>query len=166
MLVVLDIDGTLADSSHRAHFLEQSPRDWVSFASPDLVIKDTPIPGSQRVVAKMQELRYHIVCLTARDESTRDVTMRWLFEKYNLDTDDTTLLMRPMGNMLNLVEYKAQAMQTLLSEYKTRGENSFIFVEDDSTVFETYAAEGLVLHAPGCWPLMFPTHVEPGDANV
>lgn len=163
MLVVLDIDQTIADNEHRAHHLKKVPQDWDAFAAPDLVLKDTPIAGAQRVVAKMQELRYHIVCLTARDENLRDATMRWLLQHYNLDTDDTTLLMRPLGNMLRAHEYKGQAMQVLLAEYKARGENSFIFIEDNSSVFETFAAEGLVLHAPDCWKVMFPVHVEPQE---
>lgn len=161
MLVVLDIDGTLSNNEHREHHRKKSPPDFETYFRPDLVFKDSPIPEAQRVVAKMQDLRFELVCLTGRNETLRDVTGRWLLEHFNIDAGDNNLIMRPLGNMRPHQEYKAEAMQNLLAEYKSRGERSFIFVDNDSRVFDIYGAEGLVLHAPHCWATMFRVFAEP-----
>lgn len=160
MHVILDIDGTVADAAHRIHFVKQQPKDWDSFLAPDRVLKDTPIAEAQRVVKRMVELRYHIVFLTGRNESLRDVTSRWLLEHFEFDSNDFNLLMRPVSNMLSASEYKAQAMQQLLAEYKATGANDFIFIEDTESIFEVFGAEGLVLKAPACWSLMFPAETK------
>ena len=39
---VIDIDGTVADISHRQSLIEQDPPDWDTFFDPDLVMKDKP----------------------------------------------------------------------------------------------------------------------------
>jgi FMN phosphatase YigB (HAD superfamily) len=33
MIYIFDIDGTLADISHRLHFIQQEPKDWRGFYS-------------------------------------------------------------------------------------------------------------------------------------
>jgi len=157
MHVILDIDGTLGTADHRIHHLNKpGGADWENFLAPELVKLDLPIPAAQRVVRKMQELRYNLVFITGRNEALREVTSTWLFQHFNVVTDDYNLLMRPLSNMLRASEYKAQQMQNVLADYKSRGDASFLFIDDDPFVFPVYGAEGIVLKAPGCWEHMFP----------
>ncbi len=39
-IVIFDIDGTLADNSHRQHFLEGGKKDWKGFF--DAMVDDQP----------------------------------------------------------------------------------------------------------------------------
>ncbi|MDQ0988412.1 hypothetical protein [Streptomyces sp. V2I9] len=74
-LAVFDLDGTLADTAHRQHFLEGPRRDWAGFfaAAPD----DPPLPeGVRMVLASAEECA--IVYLTGRPERCRRDTVRWL----------------------------------------------------------------------------------------
>ncbi|MFF3457103.1 hypothetical protein ACFYXH_22850 [Streptomyces sp. NPDC002730] len=74
-LAVFDLDGTLADSGHRQHFLERKPRDWGAFftAAPD----DPPLAKGIELclqAAEECEVRY----LTGRPERCRRDTLDWL----------------------------------------------------------------------------------------
>ena len=74
-LAVFDIDGVLADVTHRLHFLEHRPKDWDGFfaAAPD----DPPLPQG---VALAQEAAAdcEVVYVTGRPEQCRRDTVAWL----------------------------------------------------------------------------------------
>ena len=157
MLVILDVDGTLADAAHR-----ESLRDDVNggYFKPETVYKDEPVKAAQRVVSRLQELKYDIVVITERDESLRDATSRWLLENFNFAASDESLLMLPQGGFLPVAERKRQLMQQVLAEYRARGLTSFMFIDDDVKTCEMYGAEGLALKAPECWSVVFPENKE------
>ncbi|MFI6647936.1 hypothetical protein ACIBI8_09900 [Streptomyces sp. NPDC050529] len=74
-LAVFDLDGTLADTAHRQHFLEGSRRDWAGFfaAAPD----DLPLPEGVRLAVRSAE-DCEVVYLTGRPERCRKDTVAWL----------------------------------------------------------------------------------------
>lgn len=77
-LAVFDIDGVLADVSHRLHHVEAKPRDWQAFFAGAAL--DAPLrPGIELLLelASSHELRY----LTGRPERLRTVTRSWLAEQ-------------------------------------------------------------------------------------
>ncbi|MEU5654952.1 hypothetical protein ABZ802_04935 [Streptomyces sp. NPDC047737] len=77
-LAVFDLDGTLADSGHRQHFLEGRRRDWAGFfaAAPD----DPPLEeGVGLALASAEECE--VVYLTGRPERCRRDTVAWLEEQ-------------------------------------------------------------------------------------
>ncbi|WP_327371644.1 phosphatase domain-containing protein [Streptomyces sp. NBC_01217] len=77
-LAVFDLDGTLADSGHRQHYLEGRRRDWDSFFS--AAVDDPPLPEGVRLAlssAEECEVRY----LTGRPERCRSDTVAWLAEQ-------------------------------------------------------------------------------------
>ncbi|POG47617.1 hypothetical protein BV881_09525 [Streptomyces sp. ZL-24] len=74
-LAVFDLDGTLADTAHRQHFLEGPKRDWAAFfaAAP----ADPPLAeGVALVLASAEECE--TVYLTGRPERCRRDTVEWL----------------------------------------------------------------------------------------
>ncbi|MFI6469778.1 hypothetical protein ACIBL5_05865 [Streptomyces sp. NPDC050516] len=77
-LAVFDLDGTLADSSHRQRFLDRGPRDWDAFfaAAP----ADPPLAEG---VALCREAAgdCEVVYLTGRPERCREDTLAWLAEQ-------------------------------------------------------------------------------------
>jgi hypothetical protein len=71
------LDGTLADSGHRQHYLEGRRRDWNGFFS--AAVDDPPLPEGVRLAldsAESCEVRY----LTGRPERCRRDTVAWLAE--------------------------------------------------------------------------------------
>ncbi|MFB7645878.1 hypothetical protein ACFC0S_01375 [Streptomyces sp. NPDC056084] len=75
---VFDLDGTLADSSHRQRFLDRKPRDWDAFfaAAP----ADPPLAEGVALCAAAAE-ECEVVYLTGRPERCRRDTVAWLAEQ-------------------------------------------------------------------------------------
>ena len=156
MFIVLDVDGTLADNTHRRHLLlGKQAIDWERFFAPDLVMKDTAVPGAVSGVARLQELKHDILIITARHEALRDTTMRWLLENFELDLPDSHLLMRPQGNMLKAAEYKREQLINFKQGLENR-DTGFIVIDDDKEVSATMRTLAIVLKAPECWDILFP----------
>jgi FMN phosphatase YigB (HAD superfamily) len=75
MIAVFDIDGVLADASHRQHHVQTRPKDWDAFfagVGEDPVIE----PGRQRLLAAAVD--HEIVLVSGRPERTRAATEAWL----------------------------------------------------------------------------------------
>lgn len=162
MYIILDIDQTVADNSHREHFLKEKPKDWDSFFAPERVIKDKVVPGVARVLQKLVDLKHTLVFLTGRNENLRDVTSRWLLEQLAIAIPDEHLIMRPNGNMLSAGEYKREHLQVFRQTLERR-EESFLIIEDDPKAAAALNDIGVVLKAPECWALLFPEIPEPAD---
>ncbi|MFJ2645450.1 hypothetical protein ACIO1C_01725 [Streptomyces sp. NPDC087420] len=74
-VAVFDLDGTLAETGHRQHFLERAPKDWNGFFG--AAGRDTPLAeGVRRAVAAAEEC--DLLYLTGRPERCRRDTLAWL----------------------------------------------------------------------------------------
>lgn len=168
MIVVLDIDGTLANNDHRAHLVDRKeddarPKDWQAFLAPHLVAKDVVIEGAQRALEHFQKLNYKIMFLTGRNESLRETTAQWIFEKLGITVNDDTLLMRGAGNMMTAAAYKRESAQTIKSQSPME---TFVFIDDDKYSWAGYSDIGIVLRAPQCWETIFPLNTEAEPVDV
>lgn len=74
-LAVFDLDGTLAETGHRQHFLEQQPRDWKGFFA--AASQDPPLAEGVRL-AQDAAASCEVVYLTGRPERCRRDTLAWL----------------------------------------------------------------------------------------
>ncbi len=105
-ILVVDIDGTIADIEHRKHFIDGSDgrKDWNRFYSE--VNADKPIFSTIMVVdALMHVYRGLLRCvfLTGRPESLRADTMAWLHMYVPGIWDDTCTDM-PLFNLVMRIE--------------------------------------------------------------
>ncbi|SEB81313.1 hypothetical protein SAMN05216483_0483 [Streptomyces sp. 2131.1] len=73
-VAVFDLDGTLADTAHRQHFLE-GRRDWAAFFA--AAVDDPPLDEGVRLVLSSAG-ECEIVYLTGRPERCRKDTLAWL----------------------------------------------------------------------------------------
>jgi predicted kinase len=82
-LVLVDIDGTLADIEHRRHYVEGTKKDWMGFYSK--VSDDTPVPLVKRWVEEIHKAPEYFVCVVSgRPMDVVGVeTERWL-EKHGI----------------------------------------------------------------------------------
>ena len=76
MYVIFDLDGTLADASHRLHFIEKEQKDWDGFFA--ACGDDEPIWPMIRVLKALDEAGVIVNVWTGRSEITRAVTESWL----------------------------------------------------------------------------------------
>ncbi|WP_330172497.1 hypothetical protein OG875_02170 [Streptomyces sp. NBC_01498] len=74
-LAVFDLDGTLAGTAHRQHFLEGGTKDWKGFFA--AAVDDPPLAEGVALVLRSAE-ECEIVYLTGRPERCRKDTLAWL----------------------------------------------------------------------------------------
>lgn len=73
---LFDIDGTLADLSHRLHFIEKTPKDWDSFF--DACHADAPIAHICRLARILSRASQKVVFVSGRSDQCRAATELWL----------------------------------------------------------------------------------------
>lgn len=130
-IVLVDLDGTLADGEHRLHHIRQIPRDWDGFYAECHL--DTPHQEVIDLVNAMSA-QYVIIILTARREETREVTEQWL-EVHEVTYN--AMIMRPEGHHEDDTTWK-------ISIGKLFGLHNIAFVlEDRNRVVEAWRAAGI-----------------------
>jgi len=76
MLICFDIDGTLADVSHRVHYWRQKPKNWNMFKSE--MVNDAPILPVVTIARQMTYVGHPVILCSGRGEDTRGWTEEWL----------------------------------------------------------------------------------------
>lgn len=76
MLVCFDIDGTLADVSHRVKYWREKPKNWNMFKSE--MVNDTPIEPIVKIARDLAEQGHNIILCSGRSEESRKVTIEWM----------------------------------------------------------------------------------------
>ncbi len=74
-LVLLDVDGVVADVSHRVPHLRARPRDWGAFFA---AMADDPLLEEGKAVAQRAARDHDLAWITGRPARYADVTARWL----------------------------------------------------------------------------------------
>lgn len=91
--IIVDVDGTVMDISHRLKYIEGEKKDWKKFFDEEEVSKDKV---NKEVVEKInkikQETSLPVVVITGRPENLREITEKQLRES-GLDFDE--LVMKP-----------------------------------------------------------------------
>lgn len=129
MLIICDIDGTLADLGPRLKIAGKEPKRgsrrrfqlWLDrLQSEKLLMQDKPIKA---VVYFLNKSDQRIIYLTGRSEKYRKVTKRWLRK---IKVPVGPLIMRNDDDWRTAAGYKEEALQYLLG-----GENDSVVVIDD-----------------------------------
>jgi hydroxymethylpyrimidine pyrophosphatase-like HAD family hydrolase len=163
MIFVFDIDGTLADYSHREHLLSKVDKislEEIRERMPvDLIAKDVPFPEAQ--VAFKYLMRFATSCyfVTGRREYLREVTTNWLKEHFEISKLRFDLFMRSDSEMNTASAFKKRVFSKLIfpsigfvknihDEVMTE---QILAFEDDKFVIDVYKKYCIVLKAPECW---------------
>jgi len=146
-VIVVDLDGTLCDSSHRDHFAQAKEWDQFHQAAKD----DRPrsdVAFFLSVLCWWSVLdKILLVACTGRNERYRQTTLEWLI-KHDLAVFDT-ILMRSDGDWRPDVEVKPAMLDKFLEDkslfYDGRPDVAFI-LEDRDKVVEAWRNLGYC-----CW---------------
>lgn len=106
---VFDIDGTLADLSHRLHLIQKEPKDWDAFF--DACAADAPIHHMIQLCRTVMSW-HQVVFVSGRAERCRSATEVWLggFGILGL------LYMRPDGDHRPDHVLKAELLDRMLAD--------------------------------------------------
>lgn len=77
--VIFDVDGTLADTSHRVHFVTNGKKDWDGFFGAQ--DQDPVHHDISRLVDIFKFVGYTVLIVSGRPETYRRVTENWLTKK-------------------------------------------------------------------------------------
>lgn len=76
MLIIFDIDGTLANIDHRVKYVKSKPKNWDAFDAG--IPNDKVNPHVAEVFFSLRDANHDIVFATGRSERSRDATVAWL----------------------------------------------------------------------------------------
>jgi hypothetical protein len=138
MDIIFDLDGTLADCSHRLHFIQNKPKNWKAFF--DGMDSDAPIAPTIALAHSLYGSYDNLIFCTGRPVSHYDVTQAWL-EKYVGDwTLGCPLYMRPYKD--GRPDYVVK--EELLGKMKADGFDPKIAFEDRDQVVDMWRRNGLI----------------------
>jgi len=140
-IVVIDLDGTVADARHRLHLISTpagtTHEHWVRFFA--AAADDPPLPDGVRTAQRLAE-SHDVVWLTGRPERIRTLTERWLADHH---LPAGRLLMMPEGDRRPARTFKLDQLRHLAATHEIN-----LIVDDDPRVIALAEAEHLpTLHA-------------------
>lgn len=135
MNVIFDIDGTIADDSHRKHFLldgDPNMKDWESYYR--ACVYDELLPAGL-ILQDLYDMGHRIYLLTGRNEIVKNETVQWL-DDHNLNYDE--LRMREERN------YEPDYVMKIrwARELNLTPENTLCVFEDRARVVEAWRKAG------------------------
>jgi len=131
VIAVFDIDGVLADASHREHHVTGTPRNWDAFF--DAVGSDTVIEeGRRRLLEEAAE--HEVVLLSGRPERCRAETVAWLARNGIVAP---TLMLRPDSDRRPAAAFKASVILSIGKPDKIA-----VIIDDDDRVLARLAGMG------------------------
>jgi phosphoglycolate phosphatase-like HAD superfamily hydrolase len=137
-LVVFDIDGTLADNSHRVGFVRTKPKNWAAYNSG--LAQDGVYQDMVDLYCSFydQEYEYQVVCATGRNESQRTETLDWMINK-NIPLPEH-LFMRRDGDFRGDDIVKLELLKDIKT---TTGRFPFMWFDDRDRVVNAIRGAGV-----------------------
>lgn len=131
---IVDIDGTIANTEHRIHYITDGHKNWDAWHAN--AHKDEPIKEIVELIEMADACCISIVLCTARDEKCRADTLEWL--KAN-DIPFDALYMRKLGDRRDddIVKFE------LLEQIYEDGFEPVLVLEDRDRVVKMWRSAGL-----------------------
>lgn len=134
--IIVDIDGTLANISHRRQHVESKPKNWKAFF--ENMHLDKVNLWCREIILKFYKDFYFLALVSGRSEDHRKITEEWL--KLN-SIPYSALYMRKSGDFRDDSIVKKE-----IYESEIKNKLNILFVLDDrKRVTEMWRREGLVV---------------------
>ncbi len=75
---IFDIDGTIADNSHRQSWVKSKPKNWAAYNA--TMDKDTLIVPTAKVFTALRSANFNILVFTGREDTKKELTLQWLHD--------------------------------------------------------------------------------------
>ena len=138
MIVICDIDGTIANCEHRKHYVTERPKNHEAFYAG--VKDDTPIwsvIGLVQTLLAYEGSRTELVFVTGRPERCRTDTVEWL-KHTHLYPNDYTLLMRKDKDYRQDYIVKQEILDTHIDKSRV-----WLVLDDRKQVVDMWRRNGL-----------------------
>ena len=135
-IVLCDIDGTIADLTHRLKYARGEEKNWDTFFSK--LYGDTPRTEIIDQVNEMHLQGYDIVFVTARPEQYRAFTLDWMKTKAKIPFTPYTMVMRRSHDKRQDMDVKRGIYDLYFKKY-----NVVKVFDDRPSVIRMWKEEGL-----------------------
>ena len=115
MLVVFDLDGTLANIEHRIGFVRSKPKNWAAF--------DAGIPHDKvnepvvRVFNALYNEGHTLIFASGRSEHSRQATVEWLIKHDLWSPGHSKLYMRKANDFRGDDIIKREILDEIIADY-------------------------------------------------
>lgn len=140
--VIFDVDGTIADCSHRLTLAKS--KEWDTFHS---LSKDDPVIAPVADLLMTISQVCHVLLLTGMNEKYRLIRQNWL-ELAGLDGFYDELIMRPDNDWRQDGELKIALLEDRFGTKEGVLENVWFVVDDRDSVVEAMRNYGLTVLQP------------------
>jgi hypothetical protein len=136
MLVVFDIDGTLANIEHRLEHIKQKPKNWAAF--------DAGIPEDKvnepvaSVFWSLLDTDHTILLASGRNERSRQATEDWLFDNFLFGYEK--LYMRKADDFRGDDIVKQEILDQIIADY---GKKPDMVFDDRPRVVSMWRRNGI-----------------------
>jgi len=141
--IIIDIDGTIADHSHRLHHIRKTPEDYDLFNAAmggDTPIRDTLWLIDLLITAQDEQEDFIFFICTGRPEDYRYLTTEWLQNHApRLNNIVHEMLMRPSKDFRKDAIIKDEMRQQI----EGRGFNIRMVLEDRQQVVDMWRKNGI-----------------------
>jgi hypothetical protein len=135
--VVVDLDGVVADTRHRLHWLDTRPKQWSQFFAAAV---DDPVLPEGRAAVELAAQAHEIVYLTGRPANYREETAAWLAQHA-----------LPGGQLVMRIarDHRPARLMKLAELRRLQGRGEIVMViDDDEAVVRAIEQAGIpVTHA-------------------
>jgi hypothetical protein len=135
MLVVFDIDGTLANIEHRLDYFRSKPKNWAAF--------DAGIPNDKvnepvaEIYRQMIHAGHTVVLASGRNERSRDATVDWFVKN---DLPRRQLYMRKADDFRGDDIVKQEILDEIIADY---GKKPDMVFDDRKKVVDMWRRNGI-----------------------
>ena len=134
MIVVFDIDGTLANIEHRRQFVASKPKNWAAFNAG--MKFDTPYQDIVQLSCIFWDAGHTVVLCSGRGEEQREVTEKQMID---FSVPYGKLYMRGAGDYRKDSIIKVELLARIRKDY---GE-PWLWFDDRNQVVDAIRAEGV-----------------------
>lgn len=133
---IFDLGGTLANCTHRRHFVEQEVKDWKNFLDPELIIQDDIFHHVAELARQLNKAGNYIIICSGRNQRHKKVSEAWLkqnqipFHKSFFRPDDDF-----RGDEIVKIEF--------LTQIRAENFEVWLVIDDRKKVVDAWRAAGL-----------------------
>lgn len=138
--IVVDLDGTLCNCSHRAHHAANG--NWDEFH--ETLLEDEVFRDVEILIQSMFNVNMDVVVVTGRPEKYRNLTEEWL-DRNDIACIDA-ILMRPDNNWEHDKDLKVKMLEEYFGSKEETLKNVVFVLDDREAVVEAWRNYGL-----SCW---------------
>lgn len=139
LVLVVDIDGTVANISHRRPYVASKPKNWKAFN--ESMHLDTPYHDILQLIEFITRAGMPLVFASGRGEEQREVTEAWLKEHVTsvYGFNYQKLYMRPAKDSRQDYIIKLEILQQMRDD----GYEPWMVIDDRSSVVQAWRSQGI-----------------------